>query len=171
MKRRIAFCLILLALGLSARADEREEATLTRVGQRAPQFSVTTIDGERLSLRDLRGKIVLLNFFATWCGPCMAELPRVEKEIWRRYRGPDFIVLAVGREHTAKELIAFNRKKGFTFRIAPDPKREIYAEYADKFIPRTYLIDRRGRIAYQSVGFSDEEFRVLKKRIRILLSR
>ena len=129
MKRLFWICFIFATAVLG---DDYAESTLTKAGQKAPQFTVTSIDGIDFSSKSLKGKVVLLNFFATWCGPCMAELPKVEKEIWSELQLEDFVVLAIGREHSEKELKEWNEKKKFTFYIAPDTDRSIYSKFATK---------------------------------------
>jgi peroxiredoxin len=106
----------------------------------------------------LKGDIVVLNFFAIWCGPCLSELPRLEKEVWQAHRGDGFKLFAIGREHTAAELNAFRKEHGFTFSLAEDPERDTYSRFAEKTIPRTYVIDRDGTILYQSKGYDPAEF-------------
>ena len=125
-------------------------------GQIAPAFTLVTLDGKTVGPAELKGKVVLLNFFATWCGPCMAEMPHLEKEIWPKFKDANFILISVGREHNASELKAFRDKKHFTFPIAPDPKREVYGMFAKQYIPRNYVIDTTGKVAYQSTGFSND---------------
>ena len=146
-------------------AEVPDSTSLTRVGEMAPAFTVTTTDGLQLDLEEERGRVILVNFFATWCPPCIAEMPRLEKEIWQDYKGKDFIVIAVGREHTLDEIKKFQEEKSFTFPLAPDPDRGVYAKYATKFIPRNVLIDKKGRIVYQSKGYTEEEFDTLLKAI------
>jgi len=150
-----------LFLTLSAFAANEQESTLTKVGQPAPDFTVKTLDDKEFSLKAHKGKVVLLNFFATWCGPCLAELPHVEKEIWQKFKDKGLVVLAVGREHQNSELLDFQKKNKFTFSIAGDPKREAYSKYASAYIPRTYLINKDGQIIFQSVGFNESELPAL----------
>jgi len=131
-------------------------------GTDAPGFTVKTIDGGLISLDQLRGKTVILTFFATWCSPCMEELPHLER-LYKQHKSNGLVILCIGREHQLAELQLFNQTKSFTFNIAADPDRKIYQQYADKFIPRTFVIDRNGKILYQSTGYNPEEFSKMEK--------
>jgi len=165
-----ATLLYLFTDGGMAQGEENGEDTLTQVGKAAPSFAVTTIDGDSLDLSQLRGKVVLINFFATWCPPCLQEMPLLEKRVWERFRGKGLVLVAVGREHTDEELKAFAKQKGFSLPMAADPQRKIYGKFATGYIPRNYLIDRQGRIAYQSIGFEEEEFAVMVRVVDKILS-
>jgi peroxiredoxin len=150
----LSFTLVSFALF----AAVEDDATLTRVGQVAPPFSVEQIDGTKFDLSKHRGHVVVLNFFATSCGPCIHELPILEKEVWKRFEKDGVKVLVVGREETAETIKGFRRKNKLTMPFAPDPDKKIYALYATRYIPRTYVIDKSGKIAHQSVGYTDEDF-------------
>ena len=142
-------------------ADSEEQSTLTKVGDTAPDFTVKTTDGKEFKLSAHKGKPVLLNFFATWCGPCLAELPHVEKEIWKKYKDRGLVVVVVGREHEIPEVSEFRKKHQYSFVMAADPKREAYGKYATQYIPRTYLVNKEGKIVFQSMGFNDADFKKL----------
>ena len=151
---------------LASRASEQEDATLTKVGQAAPEFAVQQIDGTKFDLPKERGKVVVLNFFATWCGPCIQELPILEKDVFKPFEKEGLKVLVVGREETGEKIKAFREKHKLTLPFAPDPDKKIYSLYATKFIPRTYVIDRSGKIAHQTVGYTPAEFEKLVAAVR-----
>lgn len=160
MIRKTVFCIILIA-SQALTAVEADSTSLTRRGEAVPGFSITTLDGQQLNIQDLRGKVLWLNFFATWCPPCKAEMPELEKEVWRKHHDDKFILIAVGREHSSEELRVFREEQGYTFPIAADPNREIFSLFATANIPRNYIIDREGKIAVQSMGYTADEFREL----------
>ncbi len=148
-----------------------EETTLTKVGQPAPDFTVTSLVGKPFRLSDHKGKVVLVNWFATWCKPCLEEMPHLQKEVWEKFRGPDFTMVSIAREETLQVVRPFVLNNELTWPIALDPEREAYAKYAEAYIPRTQVIDREGTIVYQSQGFENEEFAemvaVIRKEIGI----
>lgn len=139
-----------------------EEFDITKVGQDVPDFKIETIDGKTYQMSELKGKTVMLVFFATWCAPCMKEMPLIETEIWEKYKSPDFLVIALGRDHSMDEIVKFNQTKGFTFTLAPDPGHAVYGKFFKQYIPRNVLIDKSGKIIYQKQGYREEDSKVLK---------
>ena len=171
MKKHLLSFLLVASLLLgalvapAAESPEVAKATRVKVGQSAPQFEVTQLDGKQFSLKEQRGKVVVVNFFATWCGPCVAEMPHLESQIWQKKKDKKFAFISIGREHSTDELKPFRAKHKLTFPMAGDPKREVYGLYAEAYIPRTLLIDGEGRIVRQVVGYEEEEFKALLKSI------
>lgn len=139
-------------------ASQSDSTTLVKVGDPAPDFSIALFDGSHLTLSELRGKVVLLNFWATWCPLCRQELTRVQKDLIDRFAGRDFLFLPVSRGEKRSDVAAFREKTGYTFPMGLDSTRTIYDRYATNFIPRNYLIDRDGRIITATIGYSPEEF-------------
>ncbi len=140
--------------------DDIEATTLVKAGTQAPDFRVEMFDGTTFTLGSLRGKVVLLNFWATWCGPCREELSRVQKDIIDRFKGnEDFVFLPVSRGETRETVAAFREKMGYTFPMGLDPEQKIYRLYASNYIPRNFVIDRNGKVVLASV-------RVRPRRVR-----
>lgn len=127
--------------------------TLISVGDSAPDVSLTRLDETDVRLSELRGKVVCLNFFATWCGPCRGELPHLQ-EMWEElHDNEDFTMLIVSREESQETVTSFKSEQRFTFPMACDPDRSAFNQFATEGIPRTYLISRDGTILYQSTGY------------------
>ena len=151
-----------------AKAQNRptpEEATIVKEGQKAPAFEVQMFDGSTIKLADLKGKVVLLNFWATWCPPCRAELARVEKDIIEKFKGQDFLFIPVSRGEKRETVATFREKMGYTFPMGLDTDGRVYAEYAKTYIPRNFLIDKNGKVVKASVGYDEAEFAELIKLI------
>jgi len=138
---------------------QTDSTTLTKVGDKLPEFSFEIEKGKTVKIGDYKGKLVLINFFATWCGPCNMELPLVQKQIWEKYKDHSkFAFFVFGREEGWEVLDPFKQKKGFTFPMLPDLNREIFKKFATQSIPRNVIADENGNIIYQSIGFSEKEF-------------
>lgn len=146
-------------------ADDYQTTTLARAGETAPDFTVGMFDGSTVTLSELRGKVVLLNFWATWCPPCRQELTRVQKEIIDRFAGKPFVFLPVSRGEKRETVEAFREKTGYTFPMGLDSARTVYDRYATDYIPRNFLIDKQGKVILATVGYDDEEFDALIRTI------
>ena len=157
----IAIILFMLLAPTPAQAQDRptpEQATLVKDGMVAPDFELTMFDGSVVKLADLKGKVVLLNFWATWCPPCRKELSRVEKDIIEKFKGQDFVFLPVSRGEKKEIVAAFREKMGYTFPMGLDADSNIYKKYAETYIPRNFLIGKDGKVVKASVGYDEAEF-------------
>ena len=142
------------------------QAQELKVGDIMPKFELKSSVYGDIKPGDLKGKVVLISLFATWCGPCQKELAEVQSTLWPKYKdNKDFVMLVIGREHTDAELQKYNERKKFTFPLYPDPKREVFSKFAEKSIPRAYLFDKDGKLIYSSIGYTQEEFQHLLKAI------
>ena len=135
-----------------------EETVLVGVGDAAPDFRLTTLEGETFELQAQRGRVVLVNFFATWCPPCREELPVLEREVWQRFDSEHFALIVVGREEDDDVIGPFVEKNGYSMPFAGDPDKAAYDRYASRFIPRNFVIGPDGTVLYQSQGFERAEF-------------
>ena len=142
-----------------------ESTTIVKEGMQAPDFTVKMFDGSKVSLADLKGKVVLVNFWATWCPPCRQELARVEKEIIERFKGQDFVFLPISRGESKDKVAAFREKMGYSFPMGLDMDQSIFKKFATNYIPRNFLVGRDGKVVLASVGYDDAEFANLVKKI------
>lgn len=141
-----------------AQDDEIAKTTLIKSGMEAPDFTVEMFDGSKLTLSDLKGKVVLVNFWATWCPPCREELTHVQKEIIDRFEGEPFVFLPISRGEKRDAVAAFRKKMGYTFPMGLDINQSIFKKYASNYIPRNFLIGKDGKVVYVSVGYDAKEF-------------
>ena len=154
-------------MALIAWVGQAQETDVVKVGDAMPAFRVVSDKGETLLSADqLKGKVVLVNFFATWCPPCQKELAAVQETLWPKYKdNGQFALVVIGREHDEAELAKYNEKKGFTFPLYPDKNRSIYAAFAQSLIPRSYLFDQEGKVIRATKGYTEEEFEELMQLI------
>jgi cytochrome c biogenesis protein CcmG/thiol:disulfide interchange protein DsbE len=122
------------------------------VGRPASAFTLTTFDGAPVTLGALRGKVVVLNFWASWCNPaCYEEAPVLERA-WRTYRERGVVVVGVDMQDTAEAARAFIERFGLTFANAPDPQGKVAVEYGVYGVPETFFVARDGTIRAKHVG-------------------
>lgn len=142
-----------------------------RSGAPAPDFRLDTLDGGRLSLEESRGRVVFVNFWATWCPPCRDEAPGLER-LYRDLRGEGFELLAVSIDAPgAREKVdEFRGEFGLSFPILFDPDRRVYEAFQATGVPETFLVDQRGEIVERFVGPRDWEQSRYAAAIRRLLA-
>ena len=158
--KKLGILFAMLVLTLFAQAQE------LKTGDAMPEFQLSSSVYGDVKPADLKGKVVLVSLFATWCGPCQKELAEVQSTLWPKYKdNKDFVLLVIGREHTDEQLQKYNERKKFTFPLYPDPKREVFSLFAEKTIPRAYLFGKDGTLVYSSVGYTAEEFQTLMESI------
>ena len=144
-------------------ADEIAKTTIVKKGDKAPDFTVEMVDGSKVQLSKLKGKVVVVNFWATWCPPCREELKHVQKGLIDRFKGKKFVFLPISRGEKKEVVEAFRKKMNYTFPMGLDPQQSIYKLYASNYIPRNFVVDKDGKVIYVSVGYTPEEFAEMVK--------
>ncbi len=117
----------------------------------APEFTLKDLNGREVSLKDHRGKIVFLNFWATWCPPCRDEMPSMEK-LYNEFRKEDFVILAIDLQESERRVKAFRDEFKLNFPILLDSDGMIGLAYGVRSIPTTYLVDREGYLIGGALG-------------------
>lgn len=145
--------------------NEIDQTTLVKAGAEAPDFTVEMLDGSSVSLASLRGKVVLVNFWATWCPPCRQELTRVQKDLIDRFAGKEFCFLPISRGEERSVVTDFMEAQGYTFPVGLDTDQSIYNRFASNYIPRNFLVDKEGKVIVATVGYEPEEFDTLLETI------
>lgn len=146
---------------------------IVKVGDMAPDFEMELTDGQKVKLSSLRGKVVMLQFTASWCGVCRKEMPFIEKDIWLKHKGDkNFALYGIDRDEPLETVKGFAEKTGVTYPLALDPGADIFAKYADRKagITRNVLVDKTGKIVMLTRLYNEEEFAALCKKIDALLA-
>lgn len=158
--------------GVKSQADST--GYIVRVGEIAPDFTMTLTDGKKVTLSSLRGKVVMLQFTASWCGVCRKEMPFIEKDIWLKHKdNKEFALMGIDRDEPLDKVLAFAKATGVTYPLGLDPGADIYVKYAlrNSGITRNVLIDREGRIVKLTRLYNEEEFSSLVQKIDEMLKK
>ena len=150
-----------------------EHEYIVKVGDVAPDFTLEMLDGTEFTLSQQRGKVVMLQFTAGWCGICRKEMPFIESDIWLRHKdNKDFVLVGIDREETKEAILPFIEKVGTTYPIAMDSNGDVFASYALRGagITRNILIDRDGKIVMLTRRFEEAEFKELVEKIDAMLA-
>lgn len=145
---------------------------IVRVGEMSPDFTITLTDGTTVQLSSLRGKVVMLQFTASWCGVCRKEMPHIEKDIWQKHKSnKEFALIGIDRDEPLDKVVAFGKAVGVSYPLGLDPGGDIFAKYALRKagITRNVLIDRDGKIVMLTRLFNEEEFNTLVETINKML--
>ena len=171
MRRIVLFILLALSvMGFTQTTDDR--AYLVKVGDKAPDFTIKLTDGKTVKLSTLRGKVVMLQFTASWCSVCRKEMPFIEKDIWQKHKSnPNFALMAVDRDEPLATVKKFTKSIPITYQIGLDPKANIFALYAQREagITRNIIIDKTGKIVFLTRLYDEAEFNQMTKVIDDLL--
>ena len=145
---------------------------IVNVGDMAPDFTLQTTTGETFKLSDMRGKVVMLQFTASWCGVCREEMPFIESDIWQKHKGnSNFCLMGIDRDEPLDKVKEFAKQTGITYGMALDPGGDVFALYAERKagITRNIIIDKDGKIVMLTRLYNKEEFSEMCKKIDEML--
>lgn len=155
---------------LTSVEDDRDY--IVKVGDMAPDFEMSLPNGEKVILSSLRGKVVMLQFTASWCGVCRKEMPYIENDIWLKHQNnPNFALYGIDREETVEKIEELIEKTGVTYPIGLDPDAGIFTLFAKEKagITRNVIIDKEGKIVMLTRLFDEQEFKEMVQLIDNLL--
>jgi len=137
-------------------ASNSDQPPIVAAGNVAADFKLQDLSGKTVSLSSMRGKVIFLNIWATWCGPCREEMPSMETLYQDLKKNRDFVVLAVSEDRRGRTAVApYVEKNGFHFTVLLDPDNEISESYNVSGVPESFIIDRKGRIVAHHMGAFD----------------
>jgi peroxiredoxin len=145
---------------------------IVKIGQQLPEFEMTLTDGKIIRSQDLKEKVVMLQFTASWCSVCRKEMPHIEKEIWKKHKNnPDFVLYGIDMDEPLEKVVKFHHDIGITYPLGLDPGARIFYTFAaDKAgVTRNVIVDRTGKIVFMTRLYKKDEFNEMKKVILRLL--
>lgn len=171
--KKYTFALLLMCIGfISCNAQKQEDrGYIVEVGDAAPDFECKLNNGETFKLSDHKGKVVMLQFTASWCGVCRKEMPHIEHEIWQKHKNKEFILVGLDRDEPLETVNKFAKQTAITYPLGLDDNADIFAKYAERKagITRNVIIDKDGKIVMLTRLFNEEEFDKMKEVIEGLL--
>lgn len=154
--------------------ENEDRDYIVKVGDMAPDFTLITMDHNEVNLASLRGKVVMLQFTASWCGVCRKEMPEIEKQIWQKHKdNPMFALYGVDREDDYETTELFIQKTGITYPMLRDTTATAFDLYAihDAGITRNVIIDTDGHIVLLTRLYNEDEFQTMCQTIDSLLNK
>jgi peroxiredoxin len=157
---------LFLACSVLFAQEDVATSTIVKAGDPMPAFATKSLSGKSQSSDELKGKVVLINFWATWCGPCKAELPLLQSNIYNAIKDPNFAVLCISRGEEQDVVRKFIDSNKYTFPVYLDSGTNTYKLFATKYIPRSFVVGKDGKVKWASTGFRKEEFDEMIKLIK-----
>jgi peroxiredoxin len=168
MKPILASLIVMFCLSGISASQSRTVYTndyLVKIGDKAPDFTIHEAEGKSYNLSELKGKVVMLQFTASWCGVCRKEMPFIEKEIWQEKKSAGLAVIGIDRDEPVEKVKQFRKDIAVTYPLALDPGADIFGLYALKEagVTRNVIIDRKGKIIFLTRLYDRDEFEKMKK--------
>ncbi len=152
----------------NSQAQEPGEVPLAKLeaGTLAPDFGLETLEGKQINLSDYRGKVVVFNFWATWCGPCVQEMPMFQ-EYQDRY--PNMVVLGIDQEESADQVQKFLSATSLTYTMLLDMDAEVADQYKVMLLPTTIFVDEKGEVRFRHFGvMSEDQLQYYLKTLKVI---
>ena len=174
MSKYIILCIIFFNISFFCVGQQENRGYIVNIGDLAPLFTTITNEGDIFDLEKQKGKIVMLQFTASWCSVCIKEMPHIENEIWNIHKNSeDFVLVGIDKGESIEMIEKLIEKTNISYPICLDEKSEIFELYAEKKagVTRNVIIDRDGKILFLTRLFDQKEFNEMKKVITQSLSK
>jgi len=158
--KKILLLIILFVSQISCAQEDSSRGYKVKVGDKSPKISLDLLDGTSINSENLKGKVVVLQFTASWCGVCIKEMPHLEKEVWQRFKDDDFIIIAVDLKEKPEKILPFIKKTGITYPVALDKDGSIFESFTlpKAGVTRNVVLDKTGKIIFLSRLYDKVEF-------------
>jgi peroxiredoxin len=167
--KNLSIALVLVLFAFTAKSQSADDrGYIVKVGDQAPDnFELVLANGQKTSLKQLRGKVVILQFTASWCSVCRTEMPHLESDVWKAYQNKNVVLIGVDRDEPLAKVQKFHEEMKITYPLALDPGADIFGRFADKKsgVTRNVVIDQNGKIAYLTRLYDTNEFSNMLKAI------
>lgn len=179
--KQLFYLLLMVFLSISAQAQLKEipkqnipedYGFIVKIGQALPEIELVLTDGKKVTTSDLKGKVVMLQFTASWCSVCRKEMPHIENEIWQKHKNNrNFALFGVDMDEPVDKVKNFASDMKITYPLALDPGAKIFYTFAAKGagVTRNIIIDKNGKIVYMTRLYKENEFNEMKEVIEFLL--
>ena len=170
MRKFILISIILISF-ISCALSSDERGYSVKVGDTAPKIDLKLLDGRKLTNKNLKGKVVVIQFTASWCGVCIKEMPHLEKEVWQRFKNDDFLLVGVDLKEELSVVEEFIKSTNVTYPFTIDSNGSFFESFtiAGAGVTRNIVIDKEGKISFLTRLFDENEFQQMIKKIENLL--
>ena len=153
------------------RSEVNDRGYTISIGDVAPDLSLDLIDGTNIQLSDYLGKVVVLQFTASWCSVCIREMPHLEKDVWQKFKSDGVVLIGIDRDEPIEVVKAFKQKTGVTYPLALDPGAKHFSKFAhiNAGVTRNIVIDKNGKIVFLTRLFDDKEFEKMIEKIKEII--
>lgn len=174
MRKTIIIIFAFIMFATTVGAQNKDPQHIVKIGEKAPNFTMKYLNGKQIQLSDLKGKVVMLQFTASWCSVCLKEMPHIEKEIWQKHKNDtNFVLAGIDLKENAEQIKKFQKLAGISYPIILDEDGAVFEKYAEKEagVTRNIIIGKDGNIKFLTRLFKQEEFDKMKEVINELLKK
>ena len=172
MKKLLLIITLFVSL-FSFSQNESHRGYKVNVGEQAPQLSFTLLNGTKMTNKTLKGKVVVLQFTASWCSVCRKEMPHLEKEVWQRFKNQDFILIGIDLKEDVNKVKHFKEQMQVTYPFAIDKDGSLFKKFTlpNSGVTRNIVLDKTGKIIFLSRLYEPKEFNEMVKTIALELKK